>query len=275
MNLRNLLPSAVGVLALAVFALAGCQSELAQSDLDAFEALPRAERVLRLEQELAKHPADPRLPGLLAKARYEDYAELPPLERIEAIKAALRADPESAIISKMLGDAYYDHAGGEGGASYTDSALFAYENAALKQPSFLAAVGSVGALYDEKEDFEQAIAWYEKALALSPEHVPTLCNLGAGHYNRGEYAVAVDFYRRALALDPQSQDAHYNLGVAFAEATIYREAIVEWRTVVAIDSTTAVAKQAAKNATLLQEVLDETVYKGGRKSRRINLGGDE
>ena len=275
MNPRNLLPLALRLLALAVFALTGCQSQLTQSDFDALEALPREERVLRLEQALAEYPADARLPGLLAKARYEGFAELPSMERIETIKAALRADPESAIISKMLGDAYYDHAQGEGGASYTDSALFAYENAALKLPSFLAAVGSVGALYDEKEDFEQAIAWYEQALAISPEHVPTLCNLGAGHYNRGEYAVAVDFYRQALALDPRSQDAHYNLGVAFAEATIYREAILEWQTVVAIDSSTAVAKQAAKNATLLQEVLDETIYKGGRKSRRISLGGDE
>jgi tetratricopeptide (TPR) repeat protein len=105
--------------------------------------------------------------------------------------------------------------------------------------------------------------------------VPTLCNLGASHYNRGEYARAIDFYRQALALDPQSQDAHYNLGVAFAEATIYREAILEWRAVMAIDSTTAVAKQAAKNADLLQEVLDETVYKGGKKSRRVNLMGNE
>jgi len=55
----------------------------------------------------------------------------------------------------------------------------------------------------------------------------------------------------------------------------YREAIREWREVVAIDSTTAVAKEAAKNADLLQGVLDETIYKGGRKSRRVNLQGTE
>jgi tetratricopeptide (TPR) repeat protein len=275
MNLHSPLPLALRPLAFALLALAGCQSQLNQADLDALEALPAAERVPRLEQLLARHPADPRLPGALAKARYEGYAELEPLTRIETIKASLRADPESAIVSKMLGDAYYDYARGEGGVSYMDSALFAYENAALKVPTFLAAVGSVGALYDEKEDFEQAITWYEKALALAPDHVPTLCNLGASHYNRGEYAQAIEFYRQALALDPQSQDAHYNLGVAFAEATIYREAILEWRAVVAIDSTTAVATQAAKNADLLQEVLDTTIYRSGKKSRRVELEGDQ
>jgi tetratricopeptide (TPR) repeat protein len=269
------LPLTLRLLALAAFALAGCQGSLSQADLDALEALPVAERQPRLEQLFAADSTEPRLPGLLARARYEGFAELPPLERIESIKAVLRSEPESAIVSKMLGDAYYDHARGEGGVSYLDSALFAYENAALKLPTFLSAVGSVGALYDEKEDYEQAIVWYEKALALAPDHVPTLCNLGASHYNRGGYAQAIDFYRQALALDPQSQDAHYNLGVAFAEATIYREAILEWRAVMAIDSTTAVAKQAAKNADLLQEVLDETVYKGGKKSRRVNLLGDE
>jgi hypothetical protein len=191
------LPPTLRLLALAAFALAGCQGELSQADLDALEALPVAERLPRLEQLLAADPKEPRLPGLLARARYEGYREQPPLERIDAIKAALRAEPESAIVSKMLGDAYYDHAGGEGGVSYLDSALFAYENAALKLPSFLSAVGSVGALYDEKEDYEQAIAWYEKALALSPRHVPTLCNLGASHYNRGEHAQAIDYYRQA------------------------------------------------------------------------------
>ncbi len=269
------LPLTLRLLALAALTLVGCQGQLTQADLDALEALPVAERLPRLEQLFAAEPTDPRLPGMLARARYEGYSAQPPLERIETIKAELRAEPESAIVSKMLGDAYYDHARGEGGVSYLDSALFAYENAALKLPTFLSAVGSVGGLYDEKEDYEQAIVWYEKALVLAPAHVPTLCNLGASHYNRGEYALATDFYRQALALDPRSQDAHYNLGVAFAEATIYREAILEWRTVVEIDSTTAVAKQAAKNAELLQEVLDETIYKGGKKSRRINLMGSE
>ncbi|MBM4118131.1 tetratricopeptide repeat protein [bacterium] len=271
--LKRFVPTAA-LLLLGLLA-AGCQGELDQSDLDALAALPAAERAARIEQLIAAHPEQPQLPGLLAKARYEDYAGLAPQARIEAIKAALRDDPENAITSKLLGDAYADCARGEGGVSYLDSALFAYENAALKAPHFFSAVGSVGALYDEKEDFEQAIAWYEKALLLVPDHVPTLCNLGASHYNRGDYAQAMDYYRRALALDPRSQDAHFNLGVAFAEATIYREAIREWREVVAIDSTTAVAKEAAKNADLLQDVLDETIYKGGKKSRRINLQGTE
>lgn len=273
MSIRFLFPAMVCLLV--GLSGAACQGKLTQSDLDALAALPAAERSARIEQLMTAHPQHPQLPGLLAKARYEGYAGLAPLARIEAIKESLRQDPEDAVTSKLLGDAYSDYARGEGGTSYRDSALFAYENAALKAPHFFAAVGSVGALYDEKEDYEQAIVWYEKALALEPEHVPTLCNLGASFYNRGDYPRAMDYYRRALELDPRSQDAHYNLGVAFAEATIYREAIREWREVVAIDSTTAVAKEAAKNADLLQDVLDETIYKGGKKSRRVNLQGTE
>lgn len=266
------------VLALAlvlVSGLAACNRAVSQAELDALEAMPQPERVAKLEALWAKYPDDIHLPDLLAKARWEDYADMDGTARIEAVKADLRADAEDPVTSKLLGDAYYDYARSGGGVNYLDSALFAYENAALKDPNFLSAVGSVGSLYDEKEDFGSAIQWYEKALELEPDHVPTLCNIGASHYNKGDYAVAIDYYRQALALDPDSQDAHYNLGVAFAEATIYREAIAEWGKVIAADSTTAIAKQAIKNSGLLQDVLDETVYKNGRKSRRLNLKNTE
>jgi len=251
--------------------LGGCGGPLSEKQLAALEDLPVAERVQRLEALMAKHPDDERLPNLLGSARWQLYEPLEPQARVETVKGDLRADPENAVISKLLGDAFYDLAMAGQGSGYLDSALFAYENAALKAPRYLAAVGSVGALYDEKEDYEQAVTWYEQALAIDPLDVTTLCNIGASHYNQGHYDVAVDYYRQALALDPDSQDAHYNLGVAFAEANIYREAISEWRAVVAIDSTTAVALQAAKNADLLEDVLQETIYRHGRKSRRLRL----
>jgi tetratricopeptide (TPR) repeat protein len=256
--------------ALILLWIGACGSSLSQADLDAIGELPLAERSQRLEGLVAEHPDNPQLPGLLARARWEALADYAPEDRILLVKQQLREDPENAVTSKVLGDAFYDHALGGGGISYLDSAIFAYENAALKAPHFLSAVGSVGALYDEKEDFEQAIYWYDRALAIDPEHVPTICNLGASYYNKGDYQAATDLYRQALAIDPDSQDAHYNLGVAFAEATIYKEAIAEWLMVVAIDPESSVGKQAKKNADLLQEVLDETVYKGGRKSRRLD-----
>lgn len=249
--------------------IGACGGSLSQADLDAVGQLPLDQRTQKLESLLGEHPEDTQLPGLLARARWEALADYAPEDRILLVKQQLREDPENAVTSKVLGDAYYDHAMGGGGIGYLDSAIFAYENAALKAPHFLSAVGSVGALYDEKEDFEQAIYWYDRALTIEPEHVPTLCNLGASYYNKGEYSHAMDLYRQALVIDPESQDAHYNLGVAFAEATIYKEAIAEWTKVVEIDPTSAVGKQAKKNADLLQEVLDETVYKGGRKSRRL------
>lgn len=255
-------------LSLILLWIGACGGSLSQADLDRLGELPLDQRLERLESLVVSHPENSELPGMLARARWDALGEYSDEDRILLIKEQLRANPEDAVTSKLLGDAFYEHALGDGGVGYLDSALFAYENAALKAPHFLAAVGSVGGLYDEKEDFEQAIFWYERALTVSPNHVPTLCNIGASHYNKGDQPRAMEYYREALAIDPDSQDAHYNLGVAFAEATIYREAIREWEAVVAVDSTTAVAKQARKNADLLQDVLDETIYKGGRKSRR-------
>ncbi len=264
---------AIPIILLLLLSLSGCGGTLSQAKLDALEQLPVEERIQRLEDLQAKRPTDQRLWSLLGRAVWETYDGLGSTEKVERLKADLRVEPENAILSKLLGDAFYDLAQGDEGTGYLDSALFAYENAALKAPEYLGAAGSVGALYDEKEDFDQAIYWYQRALDVDPEHVTTICNLGASLYNKGEYSTAMDYYRKALAIDPESQDAHYNLGVAFAEASIYREAILEWEVVFAIDSSTAVGKQAKMNADLLRDVLEETLYRGGKKSRRINMRG--
>jgi tetratricopeptide (TPR) repeat protein len=262
------------LLGITILLLAGCGGNLPQEKLDALADIDPQERIPRLEQLIVKHPDDYRLTTLLAKAHWEAAAGRASEEKIEIFKGKLRAEPEQAVFSKLLGDAFYDYSQGDGGVDYVDSALFAYENAALKDPRFLSAVGMVGALYDEKQDFDQAIFWYERALEIEPDHVKTLCNMGASHYNKGEYPRAIDCYRQALAIDPLSQDAHYNLGVAFAEASMYKEAIVEWDVVAEIAPSTPVAMQAKTNANMLRDVLKETLYKGGRKSRHINLEGE-
>ncbi|MCP4548258.1 MAG: tetratricopeptide repeat protein [bacterium] len=245
----------------------GCGGNLSQQKLDDLEKLPYTERVAELEALQEKHPLDHRLPALLARTIWETFDNPDPFQKAEVIKQALRENPEDAIVSKLLGDAFYDLSLGSGGPTYLDSALFAYENAALKNSNYLGAIGSAGSIYDEQSDYDQAIYWYNRALEIDPEHVPTLCNIGASHYNNGDYEISLDFYRKALVLDPDSQDAHYNLGVAFAEAQIYQEAVREWETVARIDSTSAVGIQAKENAALLRDVIAETIYKRGRKVR--------
>lgn len=246
-----------------------------QSRLDALAAKPAIERLAGIEKLMDRYPGDDRLPTLWSDTLWESMSELDEPIRIEKIKRLLRNDSDNGLLSKLLGDAYLDYSRGKGGAGYLDSSLFAYENAALKMPGYLPAIGSVGALYDEREDYEQAVFWYKRALDVKPNHVATLVNLGGSLYNKGDTNGAIDAYRRALEVAPDSQDAHYNLGVAFAEAQIYREAVVEWDIVVSIDPNTAVAQQAASNSQLLKEVLAETVYKGGRKVRKIGGAGEE
>ncbi len=246
-----------------------------QSRLDVLAAKPAGARLAGIEKLMDRFPGDDRIPGLWTDAVWESMSDLDDHVRIEKTKRMLRVDSDNGLLSKLLGDAYLDYSRGTGGASYLDSALFAYENAALKMPDYLPAIGSVGALYDEREDYEQAVFWYKRALEVQPDHVATLVNLGGSLYNKGDTNGAIDAYRHALEVAPDSQDAHYNLGVAFAEAQIYREAVVEWDIVVSIDPNTAVAQQAASNSQLLKEVLDETVYKGGRKIRKLGGVGEE
>ena len=268
--MKKLLPAL-----LTLFFLAGCQGPFSDVRIQELEAMPTVERLTVLEGLSVEHRSHPEYRRLWSTAVWEETDGLSQSERIQEMKSRLRADPENPMLSKLLGDAFFDFYQGEGGRTYLDSALFAYENAALKAPDYLPAVGSVGSLYDEKEDLDQAIFWYEKVLEIDPGHVPTLCNLGASYYNRGESNRAMDMYRRALEIDPESLDAHYNLGVAFAEAQIYREAVREWEIVVSLDPESPVALQAADNAALLKGVLEETVYRAGRKVRKSSMSGRE
>ncbi len=265
----------IAILLILILPLVAMALDVPQSRLDKLADKPAKQRLASIEKLMKRYSGDERLETLWSEALWESMADIDELERIEIVKTKLRKDPDNGLLSKLLGDAYFDYSHGKGGATYMDSALFAYENAALKMPDHLPAIGSVGALYDEKEDYEQAVFWYQRALDVKPDHVATLVNLGGSLYNKGDSNGAIDAYRRALEIDPMSQDAHYNLGVAFAEAQIYREAVVEWDLVVEIDPSTAVAKQAASNSELLKEVLNETVYKGGRKIRKLGSVGEE
>ena len=85
------------------------------------------------------------------------------------------------------------------------------------EPEDAKAYYSRGNAYEEKGDYDQAIADYDKTIELDPEHVTAYNNRGATyHYNKGEVDRAIQDYDKAINLEPSCSALVYiNRGYAY------------------------------------------------------------
>jgi len=95
---------------------------------------------------------------------------------------------------------------------------------------------SLGDIYFEEMDFENAEKMYVSAIELSSENFQTHLNLGAVYDNIGSIEQAVNSYEAAIYLNPKSADSYYNLGLAYAKNTDFLDqAIQSFETAIELD----------------------------------------
>lgn len=145
---------------------------------------------------------------------------------------------------------------------------YAWAAAAVRRdPSRVASINTLGAIYRQRGLLPQAVRAFRHVLALSPSHVPAVANLASALQAQGEvaeaalwrarlatleahapfeehdagrralalgdYRSAVDWFRRALARAPEEADSHYWLGLALYYDGQRREAFEQLRESVA------------------------------------------
>ena len=93
---------------LTLFFLAGCQGPFTDARIRELEALPTAERMTILEDLSVEHRSHPEYRRLWSTAVWVETDDLSQPERILEMKSRLRADPENPMLSKLLGDAFFD-----------------------------------------------------------------------------------------------------------------------------------------------------------------------
>jgi tetratricopeptide (TPR) repeat protein len=68
-------------------------------------------------------------------------------------------------------------------------------------------------LYDNKGDYDRAIADYNQAIRLDPDYALAYYNRGVAYVNKRDYARARADWEKVLQLDPTGADARGNLEI--------------------------------------------------------------
>jgi tetratricopeptide (TPR) repeat protein len=85
-----------------------------------------------------------------------------------------------------------------------------------------------GRIYDDKSDFERAIAEYDQAIALNPHDVKLYINRGLAYTNKGDTDHAIADFDYAIKLKPKDADIYNNRGVVYANKREYDRSIAEY-----------------------------------------------
>ena len=98
-----------------------------------------------------------------------------------------------------------------------ESAMNAYRQVIAAEPACEDAYLNLGALLEERDQLEAALAVYLEGTGRCPASALLRFNCGVAFQLLSAYRDAEDAYLAALALDPALADAHHNLSIIYLE----------------------------------------------------------
>jgi tetratricopeptide (TPR) repeat protein len=115
-----------------------------------------------------------------------------------------------------------------------DRAVADYAKAIAINPA-AATYSNRGYAYTHKRDFDRAFADYAKAIEIDPEYADTYFNRGNAYDYTMDFDRAVVEYSRANEIDPKQTDFYSDRGIAYAANGDYGRAIADYDTALKID----------------------------------------
>jgi tetratricopeptide (TPR) repeat protein len=117
----------------------------------------------------------------------------------------------------------------------------------------------LGNVYNEANQFDQAIEEYETVLKLEPDSSSAHTNMGVVYYKRGELEEAIQEYSAALEIEPDDAETHYLLGAAYVQMEQWEQGKLEFETALTLDSQLAPPYIGLGNVYLLQGDLESAL----------------
>lgn len=105
-------------------------------------------------------------------------------------------------------------------AEQYDDALEAYQKAVQLKP-IASAYYHIGWIYNDKDDYAQALTALQQAIRLNPNYAIAYGEIGYSYRNLKRYDEALQAYRRAVTIDPSYARAYYDMGWTFNEKKQY------------------------------------------------------
>src|SRR5262245_55977091 len=154
-------------------------------------------------------------------------------ERISAcsriIALARRAGRSIPLVYYNRANAYYDDKG-----DY-DRAIADYDQVIRLDPKHALAYSYRGSAYRHKGEYDRAIADFDQAIKLDPKSVYAYNNRGNVYYLKGEHDRAIADYDQTIRLDPKHVAAHNNRGNAYFDKREYDRAIADYGQAIRLD----------------------------------------
>jgi tetratricopeptide (TPR) repeat protein/serine/threonine protein kinase len=151
-------------------------------------------------------------------------------EALASYRSALERDPKWATIHVSLGNALRQK-------RKLDEALACYQKALELVPKYYFAHNSLGLfLWEERHDFDGAIAEFEKAIEDGAADGAAYVHLGRvlAQKDPGKLNESIGWFRVAIASRPNFAPAHYNLGWALYQQRKLDEAIACYRRAITV-----------------------------------------
>lgn len=134
------------------------------------------------------------------------------------LSTCAKNNPKSGIYDYYMGKLSIDQ-------DKVEQAVAYFSKAHQKQPGMTQAVGALGIILEEKEQFAKAIALYEKHLSTSPTDSSILNRLVQVLFQQEKYSQVIPYAERLSDLEPDNLNLKVKLGVLYTDAKKFPEAI--------------------------------------------------
>ncbi len=177
-----------------------------------YERIGETDRAIETYQKLIK--MQPSFSVYYCNIAHLLYAKGEIDEAIKYYQNAITLSPNrntTGVLAQMLG--YVFHQSGEN----LDAAICAYQNAQSLIPYDMDTYISLGSVFYDKGDYQNALSIYKLALGLDPKNARIHCNLAYLLWGLGEIDESVKEYKLALKYDSDYDIAYNNLGVIYLD----------------------------------------------------------
>lgn len=162
-------------------------------------------------------------------------------QAIAAFEAAVAQAGTRLDIRNLLAQTYFV-------AKEYDKSLEQFQRIIELDPLEGNALVNMGAIYNRKGEFKQAIDVLRRGLRKVKNSAEAYYNLGISYRGQGQTTMAVSAYREAIRLNPEMADAHQNLANLYIEVGNTQQAISHYKKALEINPNFERARQGLSKA---------------------------
>ncbi len=142
-----------------------------------------------------------------------------------------------------------------------DEALDYFSRRIKQNPGLPALWNNRGRVWEEKKEFDKAIADYNEAAKLAPNDAATHNNLGSAYHAQGKLAEAIEHFNAAIEAAPTNATLYYNRGRVNQDAGNYAAAAQDFTQAIKVDPNYL---PAYNNAAWLAATCPDQKYRNGK-----------